>query len=252
MSSGPELLVERADGSLTLTLNRPHVSNALSPVLVEMLIDVFAEAHQVRSCVIQAQGRNFCAGLDLSDLESLSDGEVLWRILRVETLLQAVHHAPFDTLALAQGHAVGAGADLFVVCTQRVAAPGCRFSMPGWNFELALGTRRLANLIGNDAARTLLRAPGAVSAAQAAQWGLVSQLAQPDEWQHLISEFRVRSSRLTPFAVASMLSLTRNDTRADDLAAVVQTAGRPGLKERLVQYRQRALHERVTEKAHPA
>ena len=68
--------------------------------------------------------------------------------MRIETLLQAVHHAPFAVAAFAQGQAVGAGADLFAVSWRCVAVLDARFRMFGWNFELVLGTRRLLRLIG--------------------------------------------------------------------------------------------------------
>jgi enoyl-CoA hydratase/carnithine racemase len=57
----------------------------------------------VRSCTIQGEGRNFCAGFDLSDIAELSDGDLLHRFLRIETLLQSVHHAPFPVMPLARG-----------------------------------------------------------------------------------------------------------------------------------------------------
>ena len=57
-----ELKVERQNTTLTLTLNRPDSSNALSPALVEALLTEISEAKGVRLCVIKAEGRNFCAG----------------------------------------------------------------------------------------------------------------------------------------------------------------------------------------------
>ena len=106
----PNLLVQQDQGILSLTLNRPVSANALSPELVEFLIETIQRARGVRLCVIRGEGRHFCAGFDLSDLDSLGDGDLLWRFLRIETLLQTVYHAPFVTLALAQGQVDPAGA----------------------------------------------------------------------------------------------------------------------------------------------
>jgi len=138
-NSYPDLKVERNGDTLTLTLNRPDSANALSPDLVEALLAEITTATDIRLCVIKAEGRNFCAGFDLSDIDGLSDGDLLLRFTRIETLLQAVHHAPFPVIALAQGHVIGAGADLFAACWQRIAAPNAKFRFPGWQFELALG-----------------------------------------------------------------------------------------------------------------
>ena len=233
-----ELQVERQGPLLSLTLDRPQSANALSPALVEGLIEALAAAEDVRLCVLRGAGRHFCAGFDLSDLEALSDGDLLWRFLRIEHLLQLVHHAPFPVVALAQGQLVGAGADLFAACWRRVAAPGARLRMPGWNFELALGTRRLTHLIGTDAARDLLIDTKGLAAEEALECGLATDVADPAEWPALVESLLARASALPPAALQDMLKLTARDTRSEDLAAIVATAGRPGLKDRILAYRE--------------
>lgn len=228
--------VARSETRLSLTLANPQTSNALSPSMVEALIAALEDAQGVRSCVITGEGRNFCAGFDLSGMESLSDGDLLHRFLRIETLLQMLHHAPFPVMALCQGHVIGAGADLVAACWQRIAAPDATFKMPGWNFELALGTRRLAARIGSDAARDMLIDTRRVDAAEAANMGLVSAVIEATEWHSHITSFEARSTALPAFATSSMLDLTIADTRALDMAAIIATAGRPGLKARIEAY----------------
>jgi len=193
----------------------------------------------VRLCVIRGAGRHFCAGFDLSDLDSLSDGDLLWRFLRIEILLQAVYHAPFAVVALGHGQMVGAGADLFAACWRRIAAADTRIRMPGWNFELALGTRRLTHLVGRDAARDLLIDTRILSADESLNCGLATDIASQQEWPDLIDELRQRCSALSPIALQNMLELTSSDSRNDDIAAIVKTAGRPGLKDRIIAYRDR-------------
>lgn len=236
-SPSSALRIEQTEGRLSLTLNQPESANALSPALVEGLIGVLSDAEDVRLCVLRGEGKHFCAGFYLSDLEDLSDGDLLWRILRIECLLQMVHHAPFPIIALAHGQVVGAGADLFAACWRRVAAPNAKFRMPGWNFELALGTRRLARLIGQDAARDLLIDTKVLPAADALTCGLATDLAEPEDWAALVDASFRRAGALPPRALRDMLALTATDTRDADIAAIVATAGRPGLKDRIVAYR---------------
>jgi enoyl-CoA hydratase/carnithine racemase len=231
------LKIEQADGVLQLTLNRPHSANALNPDLTEALIQALTQAKDIRLCVIRGAGRHFCSGFDLGDLESLSDGDLLWRFLRIETLLQAIYHSPFAVVALGHGQIVGAGADLFAACWRRVAAANAEFKMPGWNFELALGTRRLTHLIGQDAARDLLIDSRLLSAEEGLNCGLASDLANQQEWPALIDELKQRSGALSTKALEQMLDLTSRDTRNDDIAAIVKSAGRPGLKDRILAYR---------------
>lgn len=240
-ASATALRVERDGKLLSLTLDRPGSANALSPALVEALVGALTTARDVRLCVLRGAGKHFCAGFDLSELDDLSDGDLLWRFLRIETLLQSVHHAPFPVLALAQGQVVGAGADLFAACWRRVAAPGAKFRMPGWNFELALGTRRLTQLVGRDAARDLLIDTKVLPAEAARACGLASDLEDPDDWPRLVEASLERASALPPAALRDLLALTTADTRNDDIAAIVATAGRPGLKDRVRAYRDRAI-----------
>ena len=239
-----ELRVEQQGPLLSLTLDRPKSANALSPGLVEGLIEALTTAEGVRLCVLRSEGKHFCAGFDLSDLEALSDGDLLWRFLRIEHLLQRVHYSPFAVMALAQGQVVGAGADLFAACWRRVAAPGARFRMPGWNFELALGTRRLTHLVGQDAARDLLIDTKVLQAEDALACGLATDLAEAVDWSGLVEASLERTQALSPRALQDMLALTTRDTRSDDIAAIVETAGRPGLRDRIAAYREAVIEKK--------
>jgi len=77
-------------------------------------------------------------------------------------------------MAIAHGRNFGAGADLFVACDVRVAAPGTTFRMPGLRFGLQLGTRRLAQRIGNEAARGVLAESRTLDADAALELGFAS------------------------------------------------------------------------------
>ena len=140
-------LIVLHDGPVTrLTLNRPEKANALSPGLTEALIAAFEAAEQdgTRLMVLSGAGKGFCSGFDLSGFDDLRDGDLVLRIIRIETMLQIVYHVPFPTLALGHGRIMGAGADLFAACSQRIATPDTSFRMPGLAFGIVLGTRRLA------------------------------------------------------------------------------------------------------------
>ena len=240
----PILEIDQQDDLLQLTLNRPHSANALNPDLTEALIRALTQTAGIRLCVIRGAGRHFCSGFDLSDLDNLSDGDLLWRFLRIETLLQTIYHAPFAVVALGHGQMIGAGADLFAACWRRVATANARVRMPGWNFELALGTRRLTHLVGRDAARDLLIDTKVLSADESLNCGLATDLASQQEWPGLIDELRQRSGALSSVALQNMLELTTSDSRSDDIAAIVNSAGRPGLKDRIIAYRDRVAAEK--------
>jgi enoyl-CoA hydratase/carnithine racemase len=238
-----EVSIRREDATLTVELNRPERSNSLTASVVEGILAAITgdEARGIRLAVFAGRGRNFSSGFDLSDIESASDADLLWRMVRIETLLQAVFHAPFLTLAMAQGKTVGAGADLFCACSIRVASPGATFRMPGWGFGVALGTRRLAYVVGKEAARNLLLDSKTFDAEHGAKVGFVQEIASADRWSKTVEQAKLRASYLSSDSASRLLSITRSDTRAADMATLVETAGRPGLRDRILKYRESAL-----------
>lgn len=240
MKSNDELRIERREISvLELTLTRPSRGNALSESLVEALIAALAgaEHEQVRLVVFRGEGKNFCSGFDLSDLAEQSDASLVDRLVRIERLLQTVAHAPFLTLALAQGRVMGAGADLFCACSERVAAPGATFRMPGWRFGIALGTRRLAARVGTDTARGILLESRQFGADEALKIGFATAVADEADWPAAVEQSARRAQALDLESTRHLLDLTIEDTRAADMVALVESSSRPGLKERIIQYR---------------
>ena len=242
-SYDPDLICTREDDVLLLTLNRGSKANSLTPTLVEDLITALDQPDNVRMAVIRGEGKHFCAGFDLSDISELSDGDLLWRFVRIELLLQKIYHSPFPIVALGHGQIVGAGADLFVACWHRVAAPCAKLKMPGWNFELALGTGRLAALIGQDAARDMLIDTRSISAENAREIGLASDLIGKEGWEDLVTTLGARARTLPTEATTNMLALTGSKNAELDLAALVRSAARPGLKARVEKYRNLAMRE---------
>lgn len=233
-----DLIVER-DGALTrLTLNRPDKLNAMNAGLTEALIDALAAASGdgTRLVVFSGAGRGFSGGFDFGGLEDQSDGDLALRFLRLEQLLQAVFHAPLATLALAHGACFGAAADLVSSCAERVAAPGTRFRMPGLQFGVVLGTRRLAHVVGADQARRLLEAPGPFDAEAAVQSTFIHRIVPQDQWPEAIAAAQTRAETLPVWSQRALLGQTTPDTRDADMAALAASVARPGLKSRMAAY----------------
>ncbi len=234
------------DGVATLWLARPERGNALGAGLVaavEAALDRVLAAG-ARLVVLRGRGRNFCTGLDLADLDSVTDGELALRIIRIELLLQRVHALPVPTMAVAGGRVFGAGADLFAVCDRRVALPGASFAFPGPAFGLVLGTGRLAGLVGDGAARRLLLAGTPVGADRALALGLVTDIAEEAALPPLLAAARDAATRLDATTVAALHARTRRADDDADLAALARSVARPGLKARVEAYRAQAMAAR--------
>lgn len=236
--SAPPLAVTRRGATAILTLARPAHRNALDAELVEALIGAVEEAQRtgVRLLVLQGGGAAFSAGFDLARLDEQSDGDLALRFLRVEHLLQRVHHAPFMTLALVHGACYGAAADLVASCTIRVAAPATRFRLPGSKFAVALGTRRLAELVGRDAALDLLLTAKTFGTEHALAIGFLTRVAPAGEWPAIIAAAEAEAALLPAESLARLAALTRADSRDADLAALARSLAEPGLKARIAAY----------------
>ncbi len=237
-SSSP-LLEQRDGGTLRLTLNRAHKANALDATLVDALLARVQAASEdgTRLLVLQAEGRHFCAGFDFTGIDDCSEGDLLLRFVRIEQLLQALYHAPYATAAFGHGRILGAGADLFVACDTRVVAPRGSFAFPGARFGLVLGTRRLASRIGADAARRIVTGGLSLEVAQALELGLASESIEPAQWPQRLDELTRQSGLLDAVTREQVHQATAADSRAADMAALVASASRPGLKERIRAYR---------------
>ncbi|MBB5158692.1 enoyl-CoA hydratase/isomerase family protein [Saccharopolyspora phatthalungensis] len=235
-----ELVAERTDRALVLTLNRPAKRNALAESIVEDLIECLRDAHQEPTdlVVLRGEGKTFSAGFDFGGLAEASDGDLLRRFVRVEQLLQLVFHAPFETLALAHGRVFGAAADLVCACTHRVGTPDSAFRFPGLAFGIVLGTRRLAGRIGETAARDVQGRGLTMDADHALRTGLLTEVADTSEWDELLARVAEGAGRVEADARSVFHRALAADSADADLADLVRSASVPGLRDRLQRFRE--------------
>ncbi|GLC91799.1 enoyl-CoA hydratase [Cupriavidus sp. TA19] len=232
-----------------VTLDRPQHGNALSAQLVTELDEVLARAERdlPAAVILAGSGRHFCTGFDLSDLAEESDDTLLARFVRIELLLQRIARAPYLTVAIARGRAMGAGADVFAACRLRLAEGNASFAFPGASgFGLVLGTRRLAALVGSSTALNWIETGRGVPAAEAQRAGLVSAFL-PNE-QSIAEEVSQQLNMPTHMAAAlrSAIEPEAGMNDAKDLERLVRSAALPGLRDRISTYVQRAMAARLT------
>lgn len=234
---------ERQDGTCVLTLAQPQRGNALSEALVEALVDAVESAiadDSLHTLVLAGEGRNFCTGFELGELgeadsagTASTDGPLLWRFARIEHLLATLWQAPLRTVAVAQGRAWGAGADLFAACDLRLATGDAQWRFPGAGFGLVLGSGRLASLVGASRAQDWVAQGRGIAAQEALDCGFASALLPGAEaWREHLPPLAV--DRSTYAALKAAMRPARADA---DLAALVRSAVRPGLAGRIAAYR---------------
>jgi enoyl-CoA hydratase len=185
----PVLLVDRADGVATLTLNRPQALNALSRELRHALRAAFLElgrADGVDVLILTGAGRAFCAGLDLKELggEASSQGQIGEAVGGDESLLDSMAACPLPIIGAINGFAITGGFELALGCDVLIASSEARFAdtharvgiLPGWGLS-----QKLSRAIGIYRAKELSLTGNYLPAEQAAAWGLVNRVVPPTE-----------------------------------------------------------------------
>jgi enoyl-CoA hydratase/carnithine racemase len=226
------------EGVRTLRLNRPDKANALSAELVDgLLAAIDTLGRETRALVIRGEGRHFCAGFDFTNFEQQSQGDLVLRFVRINELLARLRALPMLTVAWVSGAAYGAGADIACACAIRLGTPAARFRFPGFQFGVALGTRRLAAIVGTERARSMLLNNEERDAQAALACGLLTEVVTQQDVDERLDELIARSRRLDAPSVGALLQLTDTDDADRDLAALVRSVSRAGLHERIAAYR---------------
>ncbi|MCW0192589.1 MAG: enoyl-CoA hydratase/isomerase family protein [Rhodococcus sp.] len=238
-SSGAVKTVPALDGAPRLIkIDRPEKANALDAATVTELYEAISAANgEGDSFALASTGRVFCGGFDFTRIERESEGDLMLRFARIELLLQAVSTAPVASFALVDGAAFGAGADLVAACTYRIGTSRAKFRFPGFRFGVALGTRRLANIVGTDRARAILLENRTLSAEEAMEVGLLTHLVDELELVPTAERLLAQHAGLSRAAAACLLRLTGGDTNDADLADLIRSLAPKGLHERIARYR---------------
>jgi enoyl-CoA hydratase/carnithine racemase len=234
----PGLNAALKNGVMHLQLDNPASRNALGLPVVEALISTLEQiqTNDVHCLVITANGPAFCAGLDLKDLDKRSDGDLLHLLLRIEIMLQKVYYAPCKTIAMAEGAAYGAGADLVAACRVRIGTPTLKMAFPGIKFGVFLGTRRLVSRIGSAEAERVLTGAGILRGEEAATIGLLTDLSEPSGWPDILDQHLATAQQLDPYISRHMGAMISRDHSSEDLADLVRSASKPNLKDRIKAY----------------
>lgn len=113
------LIVERSEGVVTVTMNRPEKKNAANTTMWRELQATFGEiAHRTddRVVVLTGAGGAFCSGADLGDPTAL-EMHHLPRMRLIDSVVVALHRLPQPTIAKVGGVAAGAGCNMALAAT---------------------------------------------------------------------------------------------------------------------------------------
>ncbi len=182
------LVVERSEGIVTLTMNRPKAMNALSARLRSELADAFealAGDPEVVAVILTGAGeRAFTAGLDLKELggETEASPDVQSAVGAARNPVRAMEAFDRPIIGAINGVAITGGFELALACDILIGSTNARFAdtharvgiMPGWGLS-----QRLSRSIGLYRAKELSLTGNFLSAEQAESWGLLNRVVAP-------------------------------------------------------------------------
>ena len=174
-----------------ITLNRPEVLNAGDPGWVAELNDAVARVAagaDLRVAVITGAGRAFSTGVDL---KSLARGQMtLAHFVAWEDAMTAIERTPLPFIAAINGHCLGGGLQLALVCDYRLASADASIGLPAVKESLipSMALYRLPRLIGAARARDLILTGDPITAARAEHYGLVDRVVPAVDFPRAVDE----------------------------------------------------------------
>src|SRR5437764_14559911 len=216
----PVVLYEADDKASVITLNRPEKLNAISPELMRQLLNAFARADDDTSTsvvLLRAEGRSFCAGYDIG--LKPDPGESHWRADPIKAHKQLAPQLAFEmtpwhmkkpVIASVQGHVMGGGCELVMLCDLTIAADNAVFAEPEVRFSSVGPAIVMPAIIGYKKARELLYFGDVIEAETARELGMVNRVVPLAELREKSLAWAKRLSLISPEALyATKLAINR-------------------------------------------
>lgn len=206
---------EVKDSAAWITLNRPDRLNAFILQLnreIQKAVKTAERDEGVRVIVITGEGRAFCSGQDLSEVdENMDHGDVLRR--QYGPMVKALEDCPKPIIAAVNGVAAGAGFSLALACDFRLVSEKASFIQSFVHVGLVPDSGNLyylSNLVGYAKAMELAVLGEKVSPREAEDLGLATKVIPADSWEEETARFVGRIASLPTKAIGSMKRLLKD------------------------------------------
>ena len=181
------LNVDVKDQVALVTISRPEAMNALNTRFFNEMDHVVAELNKrddVRVMVITGEGKAFVAGADIAEMvdKTPEEGSAFSRL--GQNTFRSLGEMEIPVIAAINGFALGGGCELAMSATMRIASQAAVFGQPEVKLGVIPGfggTQRLARLVGKGRALDLCLTGRTIKAADALNWGLVSDIVEPEK-----------------------------------------------------------------------
>jgi len=217
---GQHVTVERRDGVLSLTMNRPERRNAITVAMYAALADAIqgaASDDTLRLITLEGAGEDFTGGNDLADFmaEMPSGDDVpVWRLLKA----LAINQVPL--IAAVHGNAVGIGTTMLFHCDFVLAEEGTRFVMPFVDLGLvpeAANSLLMPRLAGRRRAARYLLLGEPFGVDEADQFGLISHRVAKGALNDALAALVAQLLAKPPEALRLTQRLLRGEAHAEIL-----------------------------------
>ncbi len=233
MNSFKTLKLDTVEHVTTLTLTRSHNMNAVNPQLMDELglaCEQIAQDPETRAVILTANGRGFCAGLDVDLFNQIGTTIPLEELPSLIEHWQAVFNAfenlPQVTVAAVNGITLGAGIELILCADFRIASTRALFGMPEVRLGIIPdlgGIPRLVRTVGPAWAKEIIFRARNFSAMEALRVGLVNRVSEPGDLMGAARKWAHQFASLPPPAVQKAKQLI-NTAFDMDLATSLQQA----------------------------
>jgi enoyl-CoA hydratase/carnithine racemase len=202
--AGQLRLDEPADGVARLTISNPGKRGALDHAILDGFATLVPRL-DARCLIVTGENDTFSAGYDIGDLPENVIAEEAEKLVAhpFTEALDALEAYPYPTLAALNGPAIGGGLELTLACDLRIAASSITLAMPPARLGLVYshtGIRKFIDTIGAPRTRELFLLARRIDAATALGWGLVNELAEPEQLQEKALELAEQVASNAPLA----------------------------------------------------
>jgi len=226
-----EILFTEHKGIAKISINRPKVHNAFTPLTVQEMInamEVCRERTDIGAIILTGEGgKAFCSGGDQSVRgHGGYVGKDTIPRLNVLDLQKLIRSIPKPVIAMVAGWAIGGGHVLHVVCDLTIAADNARFGQTGpkvGSFDGGFGASYLARVVGQKKAREIWFLCDQYDAKEALDMGLVNKVVPLKKLEDTTIEWCNKILEKSPLALR-MLKASFN-AELDGQSGIQELAG---------------------------
>lgn len=204
-----EILFQEYNGIARISINRPNVHNAFTPLTVQEMIDamnICRDNPDLKAIVLTGEGgKAFCSGGDQSVRGHGgyvgSDEVPRLNVLDLQKLIRSI---PKAVIAGVAGWAIGGGHVLHVICDLTIAAENARFGQTGpkvGSFDGGYGASYLARIVGQKKAREIWYLCDQYDAQEAKEMGLVNKVVPLDKLEETYVQWAEKVMEKSPLAI---------------------------------------------------